>query len=438
MKFIYKFIDKESFHSRKSSEFAELVLQSSGQVRRILAKEFGLSISLVDDPIRVVHDGRKVGIGSFSTPKGEVNFSISPKEESIRLKTLFQALGPDAAKSQVRFDRATAIAPTTPREDDFTPAFLLGLLEDISSVSVQFLAAALRKKNVLVRGGVRGRPLIRKYVMDLILGRGFGIYCEVLDDESLREYTVVLVATAVDVVSLLRGWEEMLLAAEHDPKKSLNYIVSRFGVRDATEFRLPLLFRLCRPPFPYGLRDILYKCLQYWRWRGDFGTAEDRTHLLGFWRMSIGLDDVFERYVQKIWRESLGEGFEDKGKQKYTYSIKGFDGSKADRSIEPDCIFLDKTSGTLFVVDAKYRTDVGARDQVFQMVTYLDYTYPDLENVNSKVGVLVYPGDVWRTGVVNDFGKNVYFVQMPVREKVCHPEILAFAAQVIQAVQSVG
>ena len=198
-------------------------MQSSGQVRRILAKEFGLSISLVDDPIRVVHDGRKVGIGPFSTPKGEVNFSISPKEESIRLKTLFQALGPDAAKSQVRFDRATAIAPTTPKEDDFTPAFLLGLLEDISSVSVQFLAAALRKKNVLVRGGVRGRPLIRKYVMDLILGRGFGIYCEVLDDESLREYTVVLVATAVDVVSLLRGWEEMLLAAEHDPKKSLNY-----------------------------------------------------------------------------------------------------------------------------------------------------------------------------------------------------------------------
>jgi len=135
VKFTYKFTDKESFRSQKSSEFAELVLQSSGQVRRVLVKEFGLSISLVDDPIRIVHDGRKVGIGSFVTPKGEVSFSISPKEESIRLKALFQALGPDAAKSQVRFDRATATAPTTPQEDDFTPAFLLGLLEDISSFS---------------------------------------------------------------------------------------------------------------------------------------------------------------------------------------------------------------------------------------------------------------------------------------------------------------
>src|SRR5688572_11844004 len=91
---VFTFDDKRAFHSPKSTEFAELMVNSPAPVRKGLAK-FGLGVQLDIDPIRTTYNGRKVGIGSFAAFDGEVHFSIATKTDTSMLKGLLEALNED-------------------------------------------------------------------------------------------------------------------------------------------------------------------------------------------------------------------------------------------------------------------------------------------------------------------------------------------------------
>jgi hypothetical protein len=82
-------------------------------------------------------------------------------------------------------------------------------------------------------------------------------------------------------------------------------------------------------------------------------------------------------------------------------------------------------------VDAKYRLDIGSRDQVYQMCSYLGYEYPDSEAVKSKIGLLVYPGIDWKVGKLDGFDKEVYCIQLPITNELKQPEIENFLSSVL-------
>src|SRR6476659_2118418 len=159
----YKFSDKASLSSDQSNTLAKIILDSPLQIRRKIKKDLGLAVELDSERIRVSHDGRKVGIASFPTTGGEITVVVGPKTDTLRLKALFAALGEDQlGGNQVRFERASWVTPTVRDESDFTPAFLLNLLQEITVLSTQLFGGPGRKRVTTIHGGVKGRPLLQK------------------------------------------------------------------------------------------------------------------------------------------------------------------------------------------------------------------------------------------------------------------------------------
>jgi 5-methylcytosine-specific restriction endonuclease McrBC regulatory subunit McrC len=141
---------------------------------------------------------------------------------------------------------------------------------------------------------------------------------------------------------------------------------------------------------------------------------------LGYWELILRLDDLFEAYVGKTWGYALSNKFERKSLAPYYFQIGD---SNLMTLIRPDHVFRDAHLGRLIVVDAKYRTDIGSSEQIYQLLAYLDYNYPEECGFTDRIGILVYPSLTWKCEPIKGFRHQVYCVQMPVTASFEHQSI---------------
>ncbi len=421
---VFRFNTSESFHSEDSAEFAQIILQSPPQViARLL--NFGMNIEFAKDAMRVSHDGRKVGIGSFASKEGEIHFVIAPKFERLALKNLFSALDPTtAAHDFVHFENVTHHGDAQQASDEFTPSFLLALLNEIVAALQHLLNATQLRKEILVQGGIKGRPLLEESYRNLLLGTQSGFLCQVPEERGLRYYALILLATAKDIGARLDEWGELIADLHSQQLARVRYALTLFGVTNPGAMTRGLLYKLARPPFPFGLKDILYKCLSYWQWRGAFSLSEEGT-AFGYWGLIVELDRAFETYVGHVWHQSSRDTHKWLRSPLYDYVIEGFHESSDQRRVNPDHLFINHNAKRLIVVDAKYREVIGTRDQVYQMISYLDFDYPELSDYQ-RTGILVFPGDQFVVRSVSGFHHPLYCMEIPVEPSLYQSRVTQF------------
>ena len=434
MKQVYNFSTPESFSSKESEEFAKLLLDVPTSVRTQILPRFGLSIDVNAPSVRVRHNGRKVGVGSFQFRENKIHFRIAPKTEAIKLKILNEALQEKGALSSLAKFSSLSRGPMSEGDDDFTPIYLLGLLDEIVASSKFLLSTNYKKKQVVSRGGVKGRPLLMKTLIDFELGKGANVYCETLDNKSLREYALILFETANSIISILNDWSSIVDEKKMLDASKLKFLSSRFGLSNTVGFSPSLVFKVCRPPFPYGLKEVLYKCLRYWKWQYQFHLEEPGQAFFDYFHIIVELDRLFELYVGKVWKTVLGDLFEASSGTKFKYRVSKSDtfGIKSASAIILDHSFYNKNKKEMIVVDAKYRKDVATNTQIYQMLAYSSYLYPFESGIENIAGILVYPGSVFSYGEVSGFDKRIYYMQLPIVSPLPLDEVSDFVSKVLE------
>ncbi len=411
MTLVFEFDNRDSFRSKEASNFGSLLLKSSPVIRERLRKSFGLSIDISFDPLRLIHDGQRVGIGGFQSVQGAVNFTIGPKV-AFRVEELVHAMQTSKSWSHlVRISRNSLTSPAVSGASDFNPAYLLSLLQEIADYAARHVDITHRRRKEFVGWAPKGRPLIADTIRRITSGRCDGLVCEVYDDRAFQPYADILVATSESLCQALQQWGQLVRPAHADIEKLRRRINSVLAPAASGHFSMGLLLRTCRPPFPFGLRQLLYNCMRYWQWRGMIRIADQSVASLGYWELILRLDDLFEAYVGETWEKALIEEFEKNSLVPYYFRIGD---SNVTTPLKPDHMFRDRRRERLIVVDAKYRIDIGSSDQLYQLLAYLDFIYPDEDGFKSRIGVLVYPSLSWKCDEVKGFRHRIFCVQMPV------------------------
>jgi hypothetical protein len=80
----------------------------------------------------------------------------------------------------------------------------------------------------------------------------------------------------------------------------------------------------------------------YWQWHGGIHLDQGGKVSLGYWQMTVDLDQLFEMYVGEVWNASIGKDFEWTSSPEYDYKIDNFDNTFSDRKIIPDHLFLHR------------------------------------------------------------------------------------------------
>lgn len=436
---VFRFNDEDSFNSSRSAQFAGLVMQAATSIRDMLTKSFGLSLNLKSADIRIVHDGRRIGAGAFRVHGEQVNFVISPKLAQQDFALIFDALASHTEELRTHFHLVSPAesVPAVGEQDLFTPFFLHALLHEIVEASVHLFNISLKTNTVIARGGVRGRPLLQKSATNMITGRGWGLFCEVRDPAGLRDYAVVLLETAKSIERRLSDWAEIWPQSDLAYHSKKQFVLTHLQSLSHARFTRALLYKVCRPPFPYGLREILYKCLRYWEWQGRFKASETDASGFDYTSVVIFLDKIFEIYVREVWRHSLRSGVVLRSQYNFPYTVELCNEDVAVHSstgsIKPDHIFWDQLNKTLLIVDAKYSREVGAEEHLYQMLSYLSYDYPDYQT-DRRCGVLVYPGTNWKVEQLVGFSQKIYCIQIPIQSELYMEEVDRFVTKAFEAI----
>jgi len=177
-----------SWRSGDARVFAEELHQAPPIVRDRISRQFGLTLAFDSEGIRVDYDGRKIGFGGFSSKQGKTTFSISPKVDDFDVRALFNCIDAlNLYNKIVQFQNGEEADVHEEKENPFSWAFLLGLLEDINNFGVHHFLIFNSKKMLSGRSSIIGRPVAKSLVMNMARGR-FGIDCEVLDNYRQRQY----------------------------------------------------------------------------------------------------------------------------------------------------------------------------------------------------------------------------------------------------------
>lgn len=434
MRSTFDFDSRESFHEQQSTELARLLLDASATVRRKVRRSFGITVELDADPVRVSHDGQRIGIGAFNSLGRQVQFTIGPKV-AMSVHELVRALhGTDYFGHLAAFEAKGDRSDIQQRDDELAPAFLVSLHRDIADYAARHVDVTHHRRKEFVGWRLRGRPVTGDIVRRLCAGRFDGVVCEVYDDRAFEDYADVLVGTASSIRDTLKSWGDIIEPINADLDAATRLIFGKLGHLTGAGFSVAKLLRICRPPFPLGLRGLLYSCLRYWKWRGSLGLAKGDAAAGGFWQLSLRLDQLFERYVGVKWSSSLSGGFQWSPSPAFQYEVRNEDSGESQvQEIIPDHLFVAHDRKLLLVVDAKYRTDIGARDQVYQMASYLAYEYGSEFDCDSRIGVLVYPGETWKAFSVSPFHPRIFAVQMPVSSSEDSNNASIVVEQLIQA-----
>lgn len=397
--------------------FADELRQAPPLVRDRISRQFGLTLAFDAEGLRVDYDGRKVGFGSFGSGQGKTTFSITPKEDDFDVKALFNCIDSLSYYNKiVQFENNHESTVHEVSNNQFSWTFLLGLLEDINSFGVHHFLIFNSKKTLSGRNAVQGRPLAKSLVLNMARGR-LGIDCEVLDNYMQRQYASIFFATAKSIFRDLRNWQSVIKRSDAHLSGTYNSIAAKLKQFSDIPFSSRLLLEMSHPPYTYGVKTLLLKCLRYWRWKGMFASSQS-TNTNNFWSVSIALDTAFELYAGQIIKEMLGNK-EKIPKASYPYSFDFKDhrvpNDRLLREIEPDHIYLDKYTGDLVIAEVKYSNHLAIREHVAQLIAYLSYSaYPF--TTNSKIGLLVYPGIDLSCERIPNFGVDIYLLTLPARE----------------------
>lgn len=436
---VIKFSDSSSFGKEHAEDFIRLLYQSDARTRQHILDTYGFRIEDRGEGRKLRYDGRRVGIGHFRADDKDVTFQLLPKVETLRLKNLFSALGEEHIKhNRGRFEKLDSRSPVTQDEGNFTPSFLLALLEEIRQFASRFNPVFLRRKEIFVKGGVKGRPLLRKSITNILLGRQLGWNCEVLDNAGLHRYIVVLLATAHDIEETLKEWAPLLKTTNEEPREALKEIQAHLGTRDTSPFSTSLLMQICRPPYPFGLRDILLKCLRYWRWKGYYRADDQSLRDSSYYGLVVQMDSLFDDYVGIAFRKSLDSSFAWQRNFTYEFTLTDEkDNHSNKRGIDPDHIFASEDGRRAFIVEVKYKEEVD-RSDLFQILAYLTFHYPKsrhmpaLDNSFTKIGVLAYPGAEWKCKSVSNFDSLLFIMELPIKQNGIS-ELLEFTSRSFQS-----
>jgi hypothetical protein len=406
-----------NWRSGDARVFADELRQAHPLVRDRISRQFGLTLAFDPEGLRVDYDGRKIGFGGFSSKQGKTTFSIAPKVDDFDVRALFNCIDAlNLYNKIVQFENNQEADVHEEEENPFSWAFLLGLLEDINDFGVHHFLIFNSKKILSGRSSVIGRPVAKSLVMNMARGR-FGIDCEVLDNHRQRQYASLFFATAQSIFRDLMNWQAVIKRSDARVSATYNSIAAKLKHFADVPFSSRLVLELSHPPYTYGVKTLLMKCLRYWRWKGMFAATNSRSTNT-FWSVSIALDTAFELYAGQILKKMLGK----KGKipkVSYPYSFDfndhRFPDDRIQREIEPDHIYFDQEAGDLVIAEVKYSNHLAVREHVAQLIAYLSYgAYPFV--TKTRTGLLVYPGTQLSCEKIPNFRANIYLLTLPANE----------------------
>lgn len=406
-----------NWKSESARLFADELRQASPLSRERISRQFGLTLAFDAEGIRADYDGRKIGFGSFSSKQGKITFSISPKIDDFDVRALFDCIDSlNLYNNIVQFEN-NQNADVKEEENEFSWAFLLGLLDDINNFGMHNFLIFNSKKLLVGRSSIIGRPIAKSLVLNMARGR-FGVDCEVLDNYRQRQYASLFYATAKSVFHDLINWQAVIKRSDARISATYNSISAKFKQFSDIPFSSRLLLELSHPPYTYGVKTLLMKCLRYWHWKGTFAANNSRTEST-FWSISIALDNAFELYAGQIVRTILSKS-EKIPKAKYPYSFDFKDSrlpnDRLEREIEPDHIYVSHETDEMVIAEIKYSNHLAIRDHVAQLIAYLSYGgYPF--STKKKIGLLVYPGALFSCEKIPCFEQDIYLLTLPANEE---------------------
>lgn len=408
---------QNNWRSGDARAFADILHEANPLVRDRISRQFGLTLAFDLEGLHVDYDGRKIGFGGFASTHGKTTFSISPKVDDFDVRALFNCINTLNLYSKiVQFENNQEADVQEQEENQFSWAFLLGLLDDIDDFGAHHFLIFNSKKILKGRSSVVGRPVPKSLVMNMARGR-FGIDCEVLDNFRQRQYASLFFATAKSIFHDLTRWQSLIRRSDAQLSSTLNSITAKLKHFADVPFSTRLLVELSHPPYTYGVKTLLMKCIRYWRWKGIFATNNSKNKN-AFWSVSIALDTAFELYAGQMLSKMLGKR-EKIPKACYPYSLNlidsRFPNDKISREIEPDHVYLDHGKGNLVIAEIKYSNQLAIREHVAQLIAYLMYgAYPFV--AKSRTGLLVYPGTKLSCVRIPNFGADIYLVTLPANE----------------------
>lgn len=414
--------DTGSWQSNDSRIFADELSRSSAESRERISREFGLSLSFDSKGLRIDHDGRKIGFGSFKNNNGKITFSINPKIDDLDIRALFnciEKLNLSNKIVEIKRDQEVSV-----QEEDatFSWTFLLGLIDEINNFGVHNFSIFNSKKILRNRSSVVGRPIAKSLAINIGLGR-FGIDCEVLDNYRQRQYASLFLATAKSALQDLVSWHNTLGRSNIQPRATFVSIESKLKPFSDIPFSMRLVTELSHPPFTFGVKNLVTKCVQYWRWKGMFASSNSSASG-SFWSVSIALDRAFELYAGHILK-NIFKDYQKMPKENYTYSFNFVDArlpnERLDRSIEPDHIYLNNKTNEFVVAEIKYSNHLAIREHVSQLISYLSYNRYPFQTKN-RTGLLVYPGDTLKVEKIPNFDADLFLVTLPVKDSFIENE----------------
>lgn len=401
------------WRNSNSRIFANELYQARPIIRDRICRQFGISLGFDSEGIKVDYDGRKVGFGSFCNEQGRTTFSIAPKVDDFDINALFKCIDTLHLFNRiVQFDNSQKADIHEEQDDSFSWTFLLGLLEDINDFGIHNFLIFNSKKTIKGRSSIVGRPVAKSLVLNMAHGK-FGVDCEVLDNYRQRQYASLFFATAQSIFHDLIKWQSVIKRSDSSLTGTYNSIAAKLKQFSDIPFSRSLLRELAHPPFTYGVKTLLVKCIRYWKWKGIFATTNSNS-LGTFWSVSMALDTAFELYAGHMIGNML-TGADKRPKQGYPYSLDTSN-NKINREIEPDHIYLLPENAGLIIAEIKYSTHLAIREHVAQLLAYLKYNaYPF--DADKKMGLLVYPGKELSCQKISNFDANIYLVTLPAKEE---------------------
>jgi len=419
----FTFTSPESFKSEQSTIFAGQLLKATAAVRQTIRRSFGLSLDVSSDPIRVTHDGQSIGLGSFLVGSDEVEFSIGPKV-SFKVLDLIEALRMSDYSGRIsEFRIGRSLISTEQGYSDFTPAFLISILHSIAEYAARHTDITHHRRHEFCGWQIRGQPVISESLRLFSKGSVDGFVCNVYDNRAFQEYAEILCETTQDICRTLELWNRLILPIRSDADNMKKFIFTRLSHLRGSGFSSQLLLKVCRPPFPLGLREVLYSCMRYWQWRAQIMPSVKGTVPLGYWQFTVHLDNLFEEYVGQTWYNALSAKHEWISGKDFPYLVRK-DGGDLQHAIRPDHIFRHVGGDSLIIVDAKYTAEIGKPDEIYQMLAYLNYQHSDKNPGQQLRGFLVYPGQELAFYPVTGFQHKLFCVTMPIPYSPTTPGLL--------------
>lgn len=381
--------------------FTEALTSCNGQVRKTICDLYGFSLIFDGDDIKVAHDGQKVGSGRFSANNTYYTFDIFPKSEGVNISELLQIYFQNFNKPYGTLHEINQ-QKVGFTESEYSFAHLIGLLKEISNLSAGFVNIYSKKKLIKSKGSVRGRIISNSFVCNQLLGNLDLVESEILDNQEMKEYATVFYYTALSILERINSSSIDKAFKNFDSNALFNKVKSILKPYVTNRISAQTLIRLSKPPFPFGVRELFFKCYHYWMSSGALSTGSNGKDM-AFSGFTIQLDKLFEDYVGLILQMALSTEYRALPKQNYYYKVSD---NHNDRALEPDHMVVETSSSKMHIVEVKYSNDIAPREHVAQVISYLDYNYKTYNDFN-KTGLIVYPGETESFSVLNAFSHKV-------------------------------